>query len=70
MGLSSPAQTIPSAPLGHGHSPDTQTQASALCCTWVSLWAKSISKHKLPEREGEKNPRNTPMALWEVWGAR
>lgn len=47
------AQSRSSAPLGCGHSPDTQTQASALCCTPVSLWAKSTSKHKLSGREGK-----------------
>lgn len=53
MGLPSPAQSHSSAPLGCGHSPGAQTQASALCCTWVSLRAKSTSKHKLSGREGK-----------------
>lgn len=68
VGLPSPALCSPSAPLGHCHSPDTQTQASALCCIWVSLWAKSISKHKLSGREGKKNPRNT-CGFLRGWGS-
>lgn len=47
------AQSRSSASLICCHSPDTQTQASALCCTGVSLWAKSTSKHRLSGREGK-----------------
>ena len=67
-GLPSPSQSCSSAPLGRGHSPDTQTQASAPCCTWVSLWAKSTSKHKLSGREGKT--QGTFVAFWELGGAR
>ena len=58
-GLPSPAQPGSSASLGHGHSPDTQTPASALCCTQVSLWVKSTSKHRLSGRE-----RKTKGHVW------
>lgn len=67
-GLPSPAQSQSFTPLGHSHSPDGQTQASAPCCTRVSLWAKSTSKHKLSSREGKT--QGMFVAFWELRGAR
>lgn len=67
LGLPSPALLPPLAmvtPL-----PGAQTQASALCCIGPSLWAKSISKHKLSGGEGKKNSRNT-CGFLGGWGAR